>query len=508
MKRVPNSLELPVALDPRKRDPLHRQLYDWFQNAIVSGQLRPRQRVPSTRTLAAELNISRIPVLQAFDQLKAEGYLEALVGAGTRVSSSIPQETLGRSTGILSPPGQKKGRRKMSPAGTATKASAREPWLDITGAFRPHLPALDHFPIEVWSRLVARHARRRTKDLMAYGDQMGHAPFREAVAQYLRAVRGVRCDAAQVMVTSGSQQALHLCARVLLDPGEPVWIEEPGYPGAHQAFAAAGSRMIPVPVDAEGLDVQEGTRLGRNARAVYVTPSHQYPLGATMSVARRIQLLNWAARSGAWVIEDDYDSEYRQGIRPIASLQGLDSDARVLYVGTFSKALFPALRVGYVVVPGDLIGAFSDARDAADIFPSTLYQAVLADFIQEGHFVRHVRRMRVLYTDRCNALVAALRAQTAGVLQIVNGEAGMHLVGLLPPGLKDTAISREAAKRGVSAMPLSHCCLQRPVRQGLVLGYGAADEAQIQQGARRLKLTLEGALGVEAFRESAERRKS
>jgi len=326
---------------------------------------------------------------------------------------------------------------------------------------------------------------------MAYGSQMGYGPFREAIAQYLRLVRGVRCEPKQVMVVSGSQQALYVSARVLLNPGERVWIEEPGYPGAHVAFGAADCRLIPVPVDAEGLDVNEGIRRCRGARAVYVTPSHQYPLGATMSVARRIQLLNWASRTGAWIIEDDYDSEFRQGIRPIASLQSLDSDARVIYVGTFSKALFPALRVGYVVVPTDLIRAFSTARDAMDIFPPTLSQAVLADFIQEDHFSRHIRRMRVLYAERCNALVEALQTEMGDLLEVVNGEAGMHLVGLLPTGLKDVGVSRKAAEYGVSVMPLSNCCLERPSRSGLVLGYGAADQLQIQQGVLKLKAAVE-----------------
>jgi GntR family transcriptional regulator/MocR family aminotransferase len=335
---------------------------------------------------------------------------------------------------------------------------------------------------------------------MAYGSQMGYGPFREAIAQYVRVVRGVRCEPKQVMVVSGSQQALHVCARVLLNPDDAVWIEEPGYPGAHQAFFTTGCRLIPVPVDAEGLEVKEGIRRCRGAHAVYVTPSHQYPLGATLSVARRIQLLSWASRGGAWVIEDDYDSEFRQGIRPIACLQGLDTDARVIYVGTFSKALFPALRVGYAVVPVDLIRAFSAARDAMDIFPPTLYQAVLTDFIQEGHFARHVRRMQVLYAQRCDALVEALRTQMADVLEVVSGEAGMHLVGLLPAGLKDVAISRLAAEIGVSAMPLSRCCLERPTRSGLVLGYGATDSVQIEQGVRKLKLILERAMGAAVVR--------
>lgn len=490
MKRVPTSFLLPIALDRSKKYPVYRQLYDWFQRAIARGQLRPGQRVPSTRAVAAELRISRIPVQNAFEQLQAEGYLQTFVGAGTCVASSIPQERFETSKRRSKRPTQRKGTRRISLAASAGRSHAPQPWLNLSGAFRMHLPALDHFPVDIWSRLVGRNVRKATKATMAYGDPMGFAPFREAIVEYLGAARAVRSAPTQVMVVAGSQQALQLSARVLLNPGDAVWMEEPGYPGAHQAFATAGARLVPVPVDKEGLDVEEGIRRCPRAQAVYITPSHQYPLGTTMSATRRIQLLNWASGAGAWIIEDDYDSEYRFEIRPVASLQGLDSDARVIYIGTFSKVLFPALRLGYFVLPKDLVPPFSAARDAADIFSPTLYQTVLNDFIREGHFARHVRRMRMLYMDRCNALTEEIRRQLGDMLQIVSAEAGMHLAGLLPRGMKDTVIARKAAERGVSAMPLSVCCLKRPLQGGLVLGYGGTDTAQIQEGVRRLKLIL------------------
>jgi GntR family transcriptional regulator/MocR family aminotransferase len=325
---------------------------------------------------------------------------------------------------------------------------------------------------------------------MAYGDAMGYLPFREAIAEYLGAFRGVRCESSQILVTTGSQQALQISAQVLLDPKDRVWMEEPGYPGARQAFMTAGAQLIPVPVDHDGMNVAEIIRRGRGARAVYVTPSHQYPMGITMSATRRIVLLNWAMRSGAWIIEDDYDSEYRFGSRPIASLQGLDSDGRVIYVGTFSKVMFPALRLGYVVVPKDLVAAFSAARDAADIFSSTLYQAVLADFIREGHFARHIRRMRMLYMDRRRALIKAIRIQMGDMLEVIGAEAGMHLVALLPRGTNDVAVSRKAAQRGISAIPLSTCYLEPPTRGGLVLGYGGANAHQIYDGIRKLRMSV------------------
>ena len=461
MKRTPTSYLPPIALQDRGKIPMYQQLYDWFRRAITGGQLRPGQRVPSTRNLAAELKISRMPVMGAFDQLLAEGYLETFVGAGTCVARSIPDDTLSSPTlkARKGPQGmvEKRGPRRMSRRGAALAQAPTQTWLDNLGAFRVSLPALDHFPIGVWSKLVARHSRRPPKGIMAYGDAMGYLPFREAIAEYLGAVRGVRCESSQILVTTGSQQALQLSAQVLLDPKDRVWMEEPGYPGARQAFMTVGAQLIPVRVDHDGINVGEIIRRGRDARAVYVTPSHQYPMGTTMSAARRMLLLNWAMRSGAWIIEDDYDSEYRFATRPIASLQGLDMDGRVIYVGTFSKVMFPALRLGYVVVPKDLVPAFSSARDAADIFSSTLYQAVLTDFIREGHFARHIRRMRMLYMERRRALVNAIQIQMGDMTEVIGAEAGMHLVALLPRGINDLEVSGKAAQRGISAIPLSSC---------------------------------------------------
>jgi len=496
MRRISASFLPPIALDYRTKTPMYRQLYDWFRGAIINGQMRPGQRVPSTRGLAAELKISRIPVLNAFEQLLAEGYFETFVGAGTCVAKSIPDDTLSQ------PPVRawkghqetvgKRGPRRMSRRGTALTHMSAQSWLDNLGAFRVSLPALDHFPIGVWSKLVARHSRKPPRGIMAYGDAMGYLPFREAIAEYLGAVRGVRCESSQILVTTGSQQALQISAQVLLDPKDRVCMEEPGYPGARQAFMTAGAHLIPVPVDDEGINVVELIRRGRDARAVYVTPSHQYPMGMTMSATRRMLLLNWAMRSGAWIIEDDYDSEYRFGSRPIASLQGLDTDGRVIYVGTFSKVLFPALRLGYVVVPTDLVPAFSAARDAADIFSSTLYQAVLTDFIREGHFARHIRRMRMLYMDRRRALVNAIQIQMVDRTEVIGAEAGMHLVALLPRGTNDVAVSRKAARRGISAMPLSVCYSKAPTRGGLILGYGGANAHQIHDGIRKLRMSVLG----------------
>ena len=472
---------------------MYRQLYEWFRRAIVSGQLRPGQRVPSTRILAAELNISRISVSNAYEQLRAEGYLETFVGAGTCVVRSIPTDALKPVFGKVRDASRRVSKSKAPRLVSSRVALMRLPaqtWSNKLVAFRVNLPALEHFPTGVWSKLVNRHARRPTRQSMAYGDAMGYMPLREAIAEYLGAVRAVRCKPSQILVTTGSQQCLQLSAQVLLDANEPVWIEEPGYLGARQALMMAGAQLVPVPVDHDGLDVAEGIRRGGGARAVYITPSHQYPLGVTMTATRRMLLLNWAARSGAWIIEDDYDSEYRLGGRPIPSLQGLDTGERVIYVGTFSKVMFPALRLGYMVVPEDLVAAFSAARDATDQFSSTLYQAVMTDFIREGHFARHIRKMRMLYLERRTALVEGIQSQMGDKLEVIGAEAGMHLLALLPLGVSDAALAKKAAEMGISAMPLSACYLKPPVRGGLILGYGGTDARQIRDGIRKLRTLI------------------
>ncbi len=433
-----------IALEPRSGIPLYRQIYDWFRGAIVDGRLRPGQRIPSTRALASELGVSRIPVLVAFEQLQAEGYLEPRVGSGTLVARSLPE--VKRRGGPRTRP-RPQGPRRLSRDGKRLAAVPPPVWLHTLGAFRASLPSADHFPAAIWSRLLARHARRASMDLLAYTHAMGYLPLREAIAEYLATVRSIRADPQQIMIVTGSQQGLYLSARVLIDPEDPVWMEEPGYHGAHQAFSAFGARLVPVPVDAEGLDVEEGLRRSPSARAIYVTPSHQYPLGMTMSAARRLRLLDWASRQGAWILEDDYDSEYWFTARRPSSLHGLDADARVIYLGTFSKVLFPALRLGYVILPEDLVSAFTAAREEADICASTLTQAALTDFIREGHFARHLRRMRTLYAERRLALLAAIADRLGPDYDLLHAEAGMHLVLVLPDGLSDVVIARRAGAR-------------------------------------------------------------
>ena len=490
MRRIAASLLPPVALD-RRGAPLYRQLTDWFRQAVLDGRLKAGQRVPSTRGLAKELGISRIPVLSAYEQLLAEGYLESTVGAGTCIARALPVETprptrsRRRVTAVASP-------RRQVAKRVATTRLPEPMWLRNYGAFRVGLPALEHFPARTWTRLITRHARSTRHEAMVYGDPLGQLPLREAIAAYLGTFRGVRCEASQILVTTGSQQGLQLIAQALTDPGHKVWLEEPGYPGARQAFALAGARLIPVRVDAEGLDVAQGVRRARDARLAYITPSHQFPLGGTLSASRRMELLDWAERSGAWIVEDDYDSEYRFAGRPLAALQGSDASGRVLYVGSFSKVMFPALRLGYVVVPHDLLPAFQVIREATDTFAATLPQAAMADFIGEGHFARHLRRTRQVYRERHATLVQAIQQELPDKLELVGADTGMHLTAFLPEGVDDIGLTRRAAAAGISVRPLSICYMQPPPRGGLILGYGGATPEQIREGVRVLRRLLAG----------------
>jgi GntR family transcriptional regulator/MocR family aminotransferase len=491
MKRISTGFLPPVALDAAGGIPMYDQLSEWFRRAILDGRLRPGQRVPSTRSLAKELKISRVPVLSAYEQLYAEGYLETFVGAGTCVARAIPGEALKSHS-----PSE-----RHTPPQPATHAATRhiarrveglrtppQTWANNQGAFRVGLPAIDHFPVTTWSKLLTHHTRKPPIEQMVYGDSMGYLPLREAIAEYLGTVRTVRCDASQILVTTGSQQGLQICMHALLDPKDRVWMEDPGYPGVAQALRTAGAEIIPVPVD--GLNVEAGIRMDRNARAAYISPSHQFPLGYTMSAARRMQLLSWASHGGAWIIEDDYDSEYRFGGRPLASLQGMDTDDRVIYVGTFSKVMFPALRVGYLVIPEDLVHAFATIRDAFDTFSPTLYQVALTDFIREGHFARHIRRMRALYLERRTALREAIDQYMDGQLEVIGTEAGMQLAALLPPGVDDVAVSIKARQLGISARPLSLCYARKPPRGGLILGYSGAGVHELREGIRKLRTCI------------------
>jgi GntR family transcriptional regulator/MocR family aminotransferase len=489
MKRVASGILPIIAIDRKASKALHRQIYDAYRAAIVDGRLRPGHRIPSTRVLSSEISVSRFPVLNAYAQLQAEGYFESRVGAGTVVSSSLPDQLTSSQA-----PGAPYAATNSGPRSVARRSPILPrveglPWMQHWGAFRVGQVAFDQFPLHVWSTLVARRCRVMNAESAHYGNLLGSEALRRAIANYLKIARSVRCEAEQVMIVNGSQQALEIATRVLLNPGSRVWVEEPGYRLARDVFALNGCRLIPIPVDTEGLDVATGIRRCRKAQAAFVSPSHQFPLGVTMSASRRLQLVDWAQNWGSWIIEDDYDSEYRYESLPIASLQGLDANSRVIYVGTFSKVMFPALRLGYLVIPPDLLERFHMTRRVMDLGAPTFYQEVLADFIEEGHFARHIRRMRILYGELRSVLVNRVTEDLQNMVEVVGDEAGMHLAVILQNGCRDLDVSRRAAQQNLSIWPLSPSYLGE-ARQGFILGFGATKMTEIPGAVRKLRNLL------------------
>jgi GntR family transcriptional regulator/MocR family aminotransferase len=488
MKRTGSAITPLLAVDRDSREPIHRQIYESFRFAILNGNLHPGQRVPSTRALSSELQISRMPLLTAFAQLLAEGYFESRIGRGTVISASLPERLSPAPTTYANKARVATGPRRVAERCTSLPDTFRPTWIRGSGAFSMGEIALDEFPRRIWSNLQVR-AARNGRAIASYGDSHGLWEPREAIAEYLRTTRAVSCDATQVLIVSGSQHGVELATRVLLDPGSTVWVEDPGYKLTRDVLALADARIVPVPVDEEGLNVQAGMKLCRNARAAFVTPSHQYPLGMTMSLPRRLQLLRWAERTGAWLVEDDYDSEFRYDSMPIPSLQGLDANGRVIYIGTFSKVLFPALRLGYLVLPADLVEPFGKMRRASDLGSATLNQVVLNEFIREGHFARHIRRMRTLYRERRGALVEAL-ARELPDFEIHGAEAGLHLTVFLHDKMSDVERSMDAARQKLWLWPLSSSYSGRPLKSGFILGFASTPAKEMRSAVQKLRNLL------------------
>lgn len=486
-------MDLAIALDSNATGPLHRQLYEELRRAILSGRLLPRQRIPSTRALAKSLGISRTTVTQSYEQLLSEGYLQTLVGSGTFVSAQLPDDLL-RSTPIETAQKLARSPLKLSKYGAGLAETdipvITEP--DAPISFRYGRPALDRFPIQLWRKLLSRHCRSNLDWLDYATDPLGHKPLREAIARYLSRSRAIQCEPDQVMISNGTQQALHLVTRLLIEPGEAIALEEPGYLRAQRTFLTQGARLLPVAVDESGLVVQDLANYSTESiKLVYVTPSHQFPTGAVLSLPRRLELLSWAQQTGAMIIEDDYDSEYRYGERPIPALQGLDQSDSVLYIGTFSKVLFPSLRIGYLVLPQSLIPVFTRAKWLADRQSPLLEQRVLADFINEGYLERHIRQMRAHYDQRRQALVQALNFYLGERAKILGENAGIHLMVRLHTSLSDEEIVYRAAQVGVGMMSAQPHYLKANRTGEFIFGYSELTEHQIQEGIRRLAQAIE-----------------
>jgi GntR family transcriptional regulator / MocR family aminotransferase len=469
----------------------NRWLYEALRAKILQGGLRPGARLPATRDLARQYGLARGTIVNAFEQLKSEGYVDGSVGSGTYVSKILPDELLQvpreNGTGRSAP--RKRRRRVSDYAGRVSLF----PNLEIrpSRAFRANLPALDLFPTTLWAQVAARRLRRVSTNLLLGCGPMGYTPLRQAVASYLSTSRGVKCVPEQVAIISGVQEALDLAARLFLNPGDRVCMENPGYPGAAIAFKAGGAKISAIRLDDEGMQVQDVSM--RGARLVYVTPGHQFPVGVTMSLARRLRLLEWAGKSGALILEDDYDSEYRYAGRPVPALQGLDRHGLVMFTGSFSKVLFPSLRLGYLVLPPDLVDYVSTTLSVTNRHAPLLEQAVLCDFITEGHFGRHLRRMREVYAERLSVLLECARHSLTGVLEISGVEAGLQTAAWLHSGLDSELVAAVAAKREVEVTPLGRYSQGRMEREGLQLGFAAVDSKEIRRGVRELAIALERA---------------
>jgi GntR family transcriptional regulator / MocR family aminotransferase len=464
----------PAFVLARGKAPLHRQIYDHFRAAITAGQLRPGDRLPAARGLAQQLTVARGTVEAAYAMLAGEGYIVSRRALGTAVSPALPGAAMiGNAAG---------GPRATPAARSETRRELRP--------FQLGLPALDAFPRKLWSRLAARQARALSAADMAYPDPAGYGPLREAIAAYLAVARGIICCAQQVVITRGYQGALDLIIRTLLRRNDSVWLEDPCYHMACEAFEASGATLVPIPVDADGLRVSDGVACARLARLAVVTPSHQSPLGVSLSLPRRLELLTWAGEVRAFVVEDDYDGEFHYVGRALPALKSLDRDDRVLYAGSLSKVLFPGLRLGYLVLPEELLIDFAGTIRTGNAGAPVFEQRVVTAFMAEGHFARHLKRMRSLYAARRLALAKALTAVFGDRVSVDLQPGGMHLIMRWGRGPGDAALSQKARAAGLAVEALSSRATRHRCGDGLLLGFTNVAEADALGLRRRLERAI------------------
>lgn len=491
MKQAAGILLSAIQLDRASSKSVSVQLYLALRQIILSGGLRAGERLPATRTLAQETGVSRTTVIDAIDRLISEGMLVSRVGSGTFVADTLERQRPAAAA-PKAKPGDGGHARLSYTISHAEKSYAPRSWLPHRPrAFITALPALDAFPMAHWSRISARHQRGDRGDVMGYGQPKGYQPLRRAIAMHLNAIKGISCDPEQIFITSGAQHAFSLIGKLFLNPGDSVWMENPGASGARNALLSEGAELVPVAVDKEGIVVADGLAKAPHFRLAFVTPSHQQPLGHVMSLARRFELLKAAEEAQAFVVEDDYDGEFYFGSAPQPALMSIDSGGRVFYVGTFSKSLFPSLRLGFVAVPDRAVEAFDRAFTSWVSGPPTATQAIVADFMDEGHFATHIRMMRRMYKARYEALVHAARP-LAGQIDVQETAGGFHTTAYLAPGLDEAAMVSRAAERGVTLAPLGRYCLEPIPDKGLVLGFGCATPDDIRQGIGILKDVLAG----------------
>jgi GntR family transcriptional regulator/MocR family aminotransferase len=482
--------EIPLVslnINPSSDVPLYKQLYNTFRQSILEGTFSPGQKLPGTRSLAAELKISRNTVVLAFEQLLIEGYIKGKTGSGTFVNE-IPDNILN----IKESADRKKSEKKITTNLITQLGSPglirRNTSIENIIPFQNGLPSIDEFPVKTWLKLNNQIARTLSNIHLGYGDAAGYKPFREEIASYLKTYRAVNCNAGQIIIVNGSQQGLDLIMRVLIERGDIIWHEDPGYFGARASMLFAGAEIFPSPLDNEGLNIEYSLKKYPAPKLIYTTPSHQFPLGSTMSASRRIQLLQYASRNNCWIIEDDYDSEFRYSGSPLPSLQGMDKNSCVLYLGTFSKVLFPGLRLGYLVLPDpQMLEVFVSAKSMMDRQSPVFEQLITSRFLKEGYFTRHIRKMRTLYKERQEFLLKEIEKELEGIVNVNHSDAGMHIIAWLPEGLDDRIISRKAAENNLIAYPVSEYVLKFKQKPGLLLGYTAFDKSKLKTGVKLLK---------------------
>jgi GntR family transcriptional regulator/MocR family aminotransferase len=491
VKRAGGALLLSVRIDHASPRPVSTQLTTILRDLILSGGFAPGERLPASRTLARDLKLSRTTVIEAFDRLTAEGLIESRVGAGTYVSKALESQRPRAADAAVAPAAGKPPRLSRAMAQAVSRFGERQRLPSVARAFTTALPAFDAFPMAQWARLSAKHWRSHRDEVMGYGEPLGHPQLRQAIASHLRANRGITCDAEQIFIVGGAQQAFSLIGSILLNPGDKVWFENPGAIGARNSLIAAGAELVPIPVDDQGIRVEAGLRASPRFRLAFVTPSHQQPLGVIMSLERRFALLHAAQKAGAWIIEDDYDGEFSFGSAPLPTLKSVDASGRVIYVGTFSKSLFPSLRLGFLLAPPALVDTLHSVMWKLLHGVPTGVQAVVAEFIDEGYFASHLRRMRRIYAERHDVLCDAGKRRLAGLLDIVPSQSGLHTIGHLAAGLSERDVAEAAAKRNITASPIRRFSISPVPVRGLVLGFGGIGPAAIEAGVKVLAEVLE-----------------
>lgn len=488
MKRRTSNFEL--ILPPRPEGvPSSHWLRNSLRSEILNGGIQPESRLPASRDLARQYHLSRGTILAALDDLQAEGYLEGRKGSGTYVCKILPEHLLPADN----PPQQEQHPPLSRGPHLSAFASRVRPFSlyvrPESMAFRTNLPALDLFPTTLWAQVSAKRLRGASTRSLLGCEAQGYLPLRRAVAAYAHSSRGVSCSPEQIVIVSGIQEGLDITTRLLLNPGEKVLMEDPGYQGAYTLFHAAGARVVPIPLDADGAAPKEHDL--RHCRLFYVTPGHQYPMGMTMGLQRRLQLLAWAKKYETAIFEDDYDSEFRFSGRPLPAMQGLDRDGRVIFCGSFNKVMFPSLRLGYLVLPPSLVEVFVRTKAMTTRHHPLLDQAALCDFIEQGHLGRHLRRMRKTYQERLAILLECSREYLGESLEILNLEAGLQTIGTLLCNLSAEAVAEQAARVGIDVVPLSRFCHKATVPEGLQIGFAAVQEQEIEIAVKRLARVLD-----------------